>query len=170
MEKTVKAIYFDMDGVLANFDKDVKRMQSIDERPWLSVKDFFENLEVIGNPNATIEVLQNLGYQVYILSKVELRDKEGQARAKNKINWIKKNIPSLPIENAIIVPIHENKTDYIKTDLKHSVLVDDYKGNLTEWQNLGGIAVKFGYVWKSERPYFQIVQDLEQIIPIVESL
>lgn len=165
----IKNVYFDMDGVLANFDKGVEMFNHIDERPWLVIKDFYKNLEVIGNPNEVIETLQNLGYKVYLLSKVETRDEKGGERSEDKIFWAKKYLPSLPIQNIIIVPLHENKADYILTDIKESLLVDDYKENLKEWKALGGAIVKFGRVWKDERPYPQTT-NLFDIIPIVESL
>lgn len=162
-------VYLDMDGVLCNFDKAVNQMGGIDNLPWLNSKNFFRNLEPIGNPNNTIKLLQQLGYNVYILSKVEVRDIEGQQRAIDKVEWVKEHIPSLPIENVIIVPYHLNKTDYLKSDIKTSVLLDDYKENLIEWSRLGGYAVKFGNKFKPSRNYYQIKLDIFNLVPMVES-
>lgn len=162
-------VYFDMDGVLANFDKLVREMGGIDNLPWLEVRGFFRMLEPIGKPNNTIELLQNLGYQVYILSKVEVRDSDGQQRAKDKINWCKEFLPSLPTENVIIVPYHESKLDYLKSDIRTSVLLDDYKVNLKEWHDLGGYAVKFGNKFKQHREYYQITNDIFNLVPLVET-
>ena len=55
-------IYFDMDGVLANFDKAVNEMRHLDEVPWIHIPNFFRDLEPIGQPNITIAELQNKGY------------------------------------------------------------------------------------------------------------
>jgi 5'(3')-deoxyribonucleotidase len=163
-----KTIYYDMDGVLANFDKECHRLSHLDERPWLSIPGFFRGLEPIGNPNETIKLLQEMGYKVYILTKVEMRDRTD--RANDKIDWVMEHLPSLSVANLIIVPGHESKLDYIKTPIAESVLVDDYKGNLMEWHKAGGIAVKFGNKWKQERKYYQICCDIFNIIPLVESL
>jgi len=151
-------IYIDMDGVVANFDKAVKAMQHIYEQPWLDIPNFFLNLEPIGNPNARIEELQQLGYKVYILTKVDISD--GPERAINKYDWVSRHIPCISKDEVIIVPIDKEKTKYLRSDIKDSVLLDDYKGNLNDWTNKGGIAVKFGNKYKATRKYHQIVLDI----------
>ena len=161
-------IYFDMDGVLANFDKDVKKMSHLDEVPWINIPKFFRNLQPIGNPNKTIQLLQDLGYKVFILTKVEQRDK--MDRVEDKVNWCKEHLPCIKMENIICVPGHLSKVDYIKSEMENSVLIDDYKGNLKEWKDLGGIAIKFGNKWKKEREYFQIVEDIFNSVSLIESL
>lgn len=168
MNRKKLTIYFDMDGVLANFDKRCKEIGTA--TPWLDTKGFFRDLQPIGTPNDTIQLLQQLGYTVHVLTKVDNRGAIGQQRAVDKLNWIREHIPSLSINNAIIVPIDEDKTSYIKSDLSTSVLVDDYKVNLLQWQDMGGISVKFGNKFKNTRNYFQIVGDIFNIIPVVESL
>ena len=161
-------IYFDMDGVLADFDRNVKEMSHLYEKPWLQVKEFFRNLLPIGTPDKTISQLKQKGYKVYILTKVEIRD--NPLRAMDKKAWLKKYIPSISEDEVIIVPIHREKTEYLRSDIHESILVDDYKGNLIEWQNRGGIAVKFGRYLKSSRPYLQIAETIENLIPLVEEL
>ena len=159
-------IYFDMDGVLADFDKAVKELSHIDENPWLTVPHFFKNLEVIGNPNEVIKLLKTLDYEVFILSKVETRDHF--ERAKDKLDWLQVNLPDMKPENIIIVPNHLSKLDFIKSDIEDSVLIDDYKGNLLEWLGKGGIAVKFGNKFKPNRPYLQILNDIGKLIGLLK--
>jgi 5'(3')-deoxyribonucleotidase len=161
MNRKKLTLYFDMDGVLADFDKalqsDISRMYK---------KGFFENLEVIGTPNKVIELLQNLGYNVYILS-TGIRNKYCEIE---KRNWLKKHCPSIKEENIIICKTGDKKTDFIKTNIDNSVLIDDYKENLINWQSLGGIAIKFGNKYKPHRSYLQIVNDIFHVVAIVESL
>ena len=164
--KMKKTIYFDMDGVLANFDKAVKQAEI--PQPWLNIPGFFSQLEPIGDPDKTIKALKEKGYTVYILSKVEVRD--NTERAKNKKEWISKFLPSVKEEDIIIVPIHEEKTAYIKSDIKDSILIDDYKGNLIEWQEKGGTAVKFGNKIKETRPYHQIVNSIAGIFNLLKEI
>ena len=155
-----------MDGVLANFDKAVKQAEI--SQPWLNIPGFFSQLEPIGDPDQTIEALKEKGYTVYILSKVEVRD--NTERAKNKKEWISKFLPSIKEEDIIIVPIHEEKTAYIKSDIKDSILIDDYKGNLIEWQEKGGTAVKFGNKIKETRPYYQIANSIAGIFDLLKEI
>lgn len=151
-------IYIDMDGVIANFDKAVKNMKHLYEQPWLQIPHFFYNLEPIGNPNQRIDELQRLGYKVYILTKVDISDSPN--RAIDKYDWVRKHIPCISPDEVIIVPIDKEKTKYLKSDIENSVLLDDYKGNLIDWQVKGGIAVKFGNKIKNTRPYLQIINDI----------
>lgn len=160
-------IYFDMDGVLADFDKSVKKMSHLDEVPWINLPKFFRNLQPIGNPNRTLELLQNLGYKVFILTKVEQRDK--MDRVEDKVNWCKEYLPCIKKENIICVPGHLSKVDYIKTEMENSVLIDDYKENLKEWKHFGGIAIKFGNKWKDDRKYPQIIGDIFHSVALIES-
>ena len=134
-------IYLDMDGVVANFDEKVCEYQHLDEQPWLALPQFFRELNPIGNPNKAIEELQKWNCNVYLLSKVEVRDTLN--RVMDKIVWAQEFLPSIPLENIIIVPYHESKLKYLKTRIQNSWLVDDYSKNLIEWENAGGTAIKF---------------------------
>lgn len=160
-------IYLDMDGVLADFDKGIKKHKEIEEA-WLNVPQFFRDLEPIGKPDETIAELEDLGYTVYLLTKVEIRDTK--QRQKDKESWVKNHIPNFNLKNLIIVPIEEEKTKYLKSDIRKSILLDDYKENLKEWQNKGGISVKFGNKFKAHRNYNQIVNNTKNLIPLLKEL
>lgn len=155
------ALYFDMDGVQADFEK---ALQGQFER--MFKRGFFRNIEPIGTPNTVFARLQQMGYEVYILTtavKTAYCDTE-------KIEWVAEHAPSIKPENIIICKTGDHKTDFIKTPIETSVLIDDYKENLHTWQNAGGIAVKFARHRKTSRPYHQICLDLAEIIPLVEQL
>ncbi len=158
--KTV--IYFDMDGVLADFDKSVKEKKHIDELPWLNIPHFFRDLEPIGNPDQTILRLQQLDFEVFILTKVEQRDH--LERVFDKMKWVAKHIPSISLDRLICVPIHHDKSSYLKSPIDRSLLLDDYKGNLLLWKKEGGISVKFGNKIKDTRVYHQITNDISKLV------
>lgn len=154
-------IYFDMDGVLADFSK---ALEGQFERMYQ--KGFFRNLEVIGNPNKVFETLQEKGFEVYILSACV----NSPYCEIEKVEWLKEHCPAIKKENIILCKVGENKTDFLKTPIHRSVLVDDYKVNLLKWQEEGGYAIKFGKKYKNHRPYTQIVRELSSVIPIIEKL
>ena len=160
-----KTIYLDMDGVLANFDKKVKEFKHLDEQPWLAIPHFFKDLEVIGNPNETIRKLQELGHSVKILSKVETRDTLD--RVTDKIVWVQKNIPTVGLEDIIIVPYHLRKIDFVETNMSQSILVDDYSENTKEWASYGGTAVKFRQTKIKANYGFIQVNKLEELLNYV---
>ena len=156
-------LYLDMDGVVANFDEKVCEYQHLDEQPWLTVPHFFRELNPIGNPNFEIErLLKRQWNEIFILSKVEVRDT--LSRVMDKIIWIQKNLPAIPLENIIIVPYHESKLDYIKGNIDKSyTLIDDYSPNLIEWEQAGGNAIKFRLGNHKENYRFPQISDLSEI-------
>ena len=153
-------LYLDMDGVLANFGKGLEEYPQLNQ-PWIEVPGFFRTLEPINEPKEELRELAKK-HEIFILTKVETRDTMN--RAYDKIEWVKEHLPFIKEENIIIVPYHERKIDYIQG---FGVLVDDYKENLNEWiDNRIGMAVKFGKVFKENRPYPQItnLKQLEAIL------
>ena len=155
-----RALYLDMDGVLANFEHGLNQHKE-KPTPWLTEEKFFRNLPTINNPALELQVLVK-NFNIYILTKVETRDTE--QRAIDKKEWIKEHLPFIKEKNIIIVPYHERKIDYIP---ENGILVDDYKVNLIEWlENGKGMAIKFGKVLKATRNYPQItnLSQLETIL------
>lgn len=150
-------IYCDMDGVLANFEKEPNAVNRYDKE-----KGFFATLEPI---RKNIEGLQNLiskGYQVKILSA-----SPNDQADKDKKKWLTNYLPQLADKNIILCRTGQTKADFVR-DIKNSLLIDDYSKNLIEWKQNGGQALKFvndydnanGTHTKYEIPYTQNLKDL----------
>lgn len=130
--------YIDMDGVLANFDKEQNALERFTKEV-----GFFSNLEPLPYAKAVNQALatdNELRENTYILSASpnERADIE-------KVMWLSFHLPHIKPENIIIVrgggerPAGELKAEYCQ---KGDVLIDDYSGNLLEWQKKGGLGVK----------------------------
>ena len=145
-------IYFDMDNTLAIFSyfgNDDEALKKANR------KGFYRNLQCFEEAPAVIETLQRIGFNVKILS-VYLDTKYCK---KEKIAWIEYHLPSISKEDIVLVPKGEKKTDYV-TDIKHSILVDDYYGNLMTWMEEGGLAIKKTFSGK-QRPIPQVMNLVE---------
>lgn len=64
-----------------------------------------------------------------------------------KMFWVRKYLPSLPIENVVICRVGDNKAEVIKQKLgvninEDTYLLDDYTKNLVEWEKAGGVGIK----------------------------
>jgi len=130
----MKKIFLDLDGTLANFN-----VKDALERFETEI-DFFKNL----SPYRNIGEIDKMAIKgnVYIISA------SPNIRCDiDKMLWVRKYIPNLPIENVIICRIGENKAEIIKKRLgvdinKDTYLLDDYTKNLEEWENAGGVGIK----------------------------
>ena len=65
----------------------------------------------------------------------------------DKITWITKFLPDLPMENICFCRLGQNKAQEIEKVLdikvdRTCVLLDDYTKNLTEWESVGGVGIK----------------------------
>ena len=140
--KKIKTVYFDMDGVQADFNK----VFSQDNYQMMFEEGFFLNLEVIGEPNRVQQIVKNMGYNVRILSACV----DSPYCRREKMEWIKKHLPNLKDNEIILCNVGENKADYVE-DITTSVLIDDYGKNLKQWYNAGGYPIKFAPNNRKER-------------------
>lgn len=124
-----KKLYFDMDGVLAVFNKHIPYEEI------RQTKGYFKNLTPISCMVDFANMLLESGYDVNILSKAENDDITEEKR-----QWARRYLPFLPVEKLIIVDLHKDKTEYVSVD-SDTVLFDDYSPNLVDWERCGGVAV-----------------------------
>ena len=73
-------------------------------------------------------------YQANILSAYSNRD----ANSKLKKKWLSKN--AKPTGKVHLV-MRADKQKYLLTGGKPNILIDDYKKNIIEWENIGGIGI-----------------------------
>ena len=130
----MKKIFLDLDGTLARFN-----VRNALER-FATEKGFFANLKAYKN----IELINEMAKEgnVYIISASPNLQAD-----KDKIEWLKKYLPNVKIENIVLCRLGENKAKIIKTQLNitinnDTILLDDYTKNLTEWESAGGVGIK----------------------------
>lgn len=140
----MKRIFFDMDGVLAEYKKDCTPRD-------LSEKGYFLTLSPEWNMlRAMMRLVENapaLGISVCVLTKVY--PKMFRYSVSEKLQWRDKFMPQLFDSEFIMVNGDcEEKSDKIcevyGEDINSDcILIDDYNPNLAEWRKNGGTAVKY---------------------------
>lgn len=163
----MKNLYIDFDGVISDtIDITYKMLDDagIDKSDSKKVSEFYKSLDwvklldatpLINNSMEKIEklILSNK-FDVAILTHVVSLEE-----AVAKIKYIRKFLKTITI---IPVPKEVSKTETVCA--KDSILVDDFKGNLKEWEEAGGVGVRFSKK-KKESKYIDI-SDLEELLNI----
>ncbi len=148
---TITKLYEDM-RVLGSNSTEEQRKKFMANYDWKSIlKD--ENI-INDSINAIKKIINSNKFNLSILTHINSLE-EGVL----KVKYLRKYFNDITI---ILCPKEISKTKMIKT--KDSILVDDYSGNLREWQKEQGISVKFSL--KEENGEFLTIDNLEQLIEI----
>jgi 5'(3')-deoxyribonucleotidase len=152
MKKIPMTIYFDMDGVLADFQGYLRKhhpdlpkdLFSIpDDEFWKLVRaipDFWENLEPIKGAKELFEFAHDNFEEIAILSSPSRHDSRSIS---GKVTWLNKNIGD-PNDGGRIYErnfVRANKKKFFAN--KTSVLIDDLDENINEFKGAGGHTIHF---------------------------
>lgn len=173
-------VYFDMDGVLAKYNR--SGYVSIDGKtpPYL-MKDghYFFNLEP---DEKAIAILQKLNEvcSVKILTAVSKKGSIYLEHVRDKIAWINKYCPFIDIKTQFISTatdkgnLAKSICDYDSLGLSsfsiNHILIDDYNNNLNNWVYHGGTALKYINGINSESSYNGITLDQDMSVDDVVEL
>lgn len=142
----MKQLYIDFDGVILDtMTKSYKELEKehIDKHDQEKVMEFFRKLDwkklieetdVINDSiNEIKKICASKKFNVYILTHINSTNEMVE-----KIKFLHKNLPSVTI---VSVPKEIPKTEVVNPSA--AILIDDYSGNVKEWQKKLGIGIKF---------------------------
>jgi len=144
-----RTVYVDMDGVLADSDKsfnDITGMSSdnvSDQELWALIEKhgkakFFSELPWMTGGKEMWQYITNNFLKVKILSALGKSDKIDRQTTQGKIAWLRHNIPSLQLDDIILVENKHRKRHYSK---KGDIIIDDTTVVIQEWIKKGGIGI-----------------------------
>lgn len=157
----MKKLYIDFDGVILDtitvLYEEAERQEYDKSDP-----EFYRNFNykcvlkdkyIINDSINCIQKLIDSGkFDVNILTHCN-SIKEGS----EKVKYIRKHFKDITV---IICPKEISKTKMVHTE--GAILVDDYAGNLREWESDGGIPVRFSL--KLNGKGFKVVDKLDQLL------
>ncbi|MEG2351446.1 MAG: hypothetical protein RSA10_01145 [Bacilli bacterium] len=161
----MKQLYIDFDGVILDtITKTYKMLEDaqIDKKDSSKVTEFFKNLDwkktieetdqINDSINEIKKICASKKFNVYILTHVNSTNEMIQ-----KINYLHTNLPEVTV---VSVPKELSKANVVNPCA--AILIDDYSGNLKEWQKKLGIGIKF--VTKKENSDYPEISYLSEII------
>ena len=151
----VDMIYFDMDGVLADFERGVKelchmdpldqngknRNKDIDDKMWEKIRDigdFYDELELMPGAKEMFDLVYNkYKDKCEILTGIP-KEKRGIVTAgSDKEKWVRRLLSE---DIKIRIVYREDKPNYCKGP--GCVLIDDMIKNIKEWEDEGGTGIQ----------------------------
>lgn len=151
----IEKIYFDMDGVLADFGRGIREFCGMDlpeqdgmgskgqdEIMWRRVRDtahFYDRLELMpGAKELFDELYSRYGDRCEILSAIPKKERGIIGAGDDKTRWVHRLLADDIVVNIVY---KEDKPDYCTGP--GCILIDDLQGNIDAWNELGGTGIRF---------------------------
>ncbi len=150
----VEKIYFDMDGVLADFERGVKeicgltppsqnaehRQPGEDDEMWAAIKacpHFYDQLEFMPGAKEMFDVIyEKYGDKCEILTGIPKPKRGIVNAASDKKKWVKRLLSEDLVVNIVF---REEKPQYCHGE--GCVLIDDMESNIRDWKAMGGTGI-----------------------------
>ena len=151
----IKKIYFDMDGVLADFDRGVRELcgmepapqgaawrEGMEEPMWAKIKEvehYYDKLELMPGAKKMFDTLyQKYGDKCEILTGIPKPKRGIPDAGDDKIAWVRRLLSEDIVVNIVL---REEKPDYCTG--KDCILIDDFDENIMSWEKIGGTGIFF---------------------------
>ena len=150
----VEKIYFDMDGVLADFERGVREICGLtppsqnakhhkpgeDDEMWEKIKQnlhFYDYLELMPGAKEMFDaVYGKYGDRCEILTGIPKPKREITYAAEDKIGWVRRLLSE---DIKVNIVFREEKPQYCHGE--GCILIDDMERNIRDWKALGGTGI-----------------------------
>ena len=150
---TVKKIYFDLDGVLADFDRGVEELcglprlnQEIEDirelQMWDAIRQiphFYDRLAPMpGAAEMFRQIYEAYGDRCEILTGVPKPSRGILTAEKDTVNWVRRELSP---EIKINLVLKADKKDFCSGP--DCILIDDFSRTIERWRTNGGTGIRF---------------------------
>ncbi|MCR4837429.1 MAG: hypothetical protein K5897_00675 [Eubacterium sp.] len=152
-KQDVEKIYFDMDGVLADFDRGVREFCHMEPTPqnegwkpgmddpmWAEarkVPHYYDRLELMPGAKEMFDrVYETYGDRCEILTGIPKPKRGMEGAAEDKVTWVRRLLSKDVVVHTVY---REEKPQYCSG--KNCILIDDLKANIASWEEIGGTGI-----------------------------
>ena len=150
----IKKIYFDMDSVLADFERGVRELCRMeppsqndkhcnpadDDEMWRRIKQhehFYDELELMPGAKEMFDALyEKYGDKCEILTGIPKAKRGITYAGEDKVKWVRR---LLSADVKVNIVYREDKPKYCTG--KDCILIDDMEKNISEWNAMGGTGI-----------------------------
>ena len=148
----IKKIFFDLDGVMADFDRGVYELCGMDafsheddpvfndDIMWAKIKEvghFYDKLRLMPGAKRLFDDLYAIyGDKCEILSGIPKPRRGITTAGQDKINWVRRMLSKDVVVNIVY---KEDKPDYCTG--RDCILIDDLPANIKAWEKMGGTGI-----------------------------
>jgi hypothetical protein len=161
----MKNLYIDFDGVILDTITTTYRLMkelNVNKEDLDITRTFYESLdwkniiavtpEINDGIKCIRKIVKSKKYNVAILTHVN-----SLSEAVEKVKFLRKHI-----EHITIIPVPKAISKTKMVNATNAILIDDYSGNLREWEEAGGIGIRFSLELESKG--FIVIDRLDQIL------
>ena len=151
----IKKIFFDMDGVLADFDRGVRELCGMEPAPqgvgwkpgadapmWAKIREvehYYDRLELMPGAKHMFDTLRSkYGDRVEILTAIPKPDKGILTADEDKRKWVRRLLST----DVVINIVYRAEKPSFCTG-KDCILIDDFIDNVEAWEACGGTGICF---------------------------
>ena len=150
----IRKIYFDLDGVLADFDRGIDEIAGFnrdgvntnsnvnDDAMWVAIEkvpNFYNKLELMPGAQKLFDTLYKMyGDSVEILTGIPKPKRNIPTAAQDKVDWVHRMLsPNIKVNTVY----REEKMNFCTG--VDCILIDDLQKNISDWEALGGIGILY---------------------------
>lgn len=151
----IEKIYFDLDGVLADFERGVRelcgmeapkqgvrRKAGADDAMWEAIReigDFYGRLELVPGAKEMFDALYaRYGNRCEVLTGVPKPRRQILTAGEDKIHWVHRHLAK---DLVVHITYRQEKPNYCKGE--GYVLLDDHPKTISNWERSGGTGILF---------------------------
>jgi phosphoglycolate phosphatase-like HAD superfamily hydrolase len=172
-------LYFDMDGVLVDFDKSYEKLtgglslraysKKVGDKPAHDIfldagTKYWADMDWVQGGRELFAAGERLFSNIWILSSAGTTSPElAKTVIQGKREWLQRHLPQIPMSKVLVVLGRHRKKEYAA---KNAILIDDMPDTIESWNKRGGSGILHDF--NNYKKSIEALEDLAEPIKLRE--